>query len=74
LTKQKEYLTNRNNNMKPTTLDIVINNEPRINTCCKLKDLYPLLKLEARILGVKVNTLSGLKKALRGLNRSIILN
>jgi len=60
--------------MKLTTLDIIINNEPRINSACKLSNLMPLLKIEARILGVKINTLSGLKKCYRALNRSIILN
>lgn len=57
-----------------TTLSLIINNEPRINTGCKLSNLAPLLALQAQILGVKLNTLSGLKKSLRGLNRSIILN
>lgn len=59
--------------MKNETFQVAIT-EPRVRTHGKLSQLLPLLEIEAKLLGVKLNRLSGFKKCLRQLNRSIILN
>ena len=48
--------------------------EPRINTGCKFSNLKPLLELQTLSTGGSIRTAKGLRKALRALNRSIILN
>jgi hypothetical protein len=58
----------------PTNLSFIINNEPRINTGCKFSNLKPLLELQTLSTGGSIRTAKGLRKALRALNRSIILN
>ena len=63
--------------MKPMeieTLEILLHTEPRLDTRASLCKLTPFLALQAKILGVKLNTSKGLKKSLRSLNRSLSLN
>jgi hypothetical protein len=55
-------------------MSIAIDTELRINKACKVSELLPLMRLQARIIKQPINTRKGLKRVLSALNKSINLN